>query len=220
MVERTDHLVERCRGRSVLHLGCSNAPYTKEAIASGALLHARLAEAAREIWGLDADPAGLEALRALGFGNLVAGDLERLDAAPLDRAFQVVVAGEVIEHLSDPGLFLRGVRRFLSDDGALVVTTVNAYAAFRFAQYATRGQGGANEPVHPDHVAYYSHATLGRLLVRERYRVERFLFYGLGKEHRPFVSWRVRLVNDVATWLAPHLADGLIAECRPAGDAA
>ncbi|MCV4607588.1 hypothetical protein OFB74_32295, partial [Escherichia coli] len=88
--------------------------------------------------------------------NLFEADLELLNNVPLERTFDVIVAGEIIEHLNNPGLFLSGVRRFMHRDSKLVTTTINAYCAMRFFVYALRGRRGINEFVHPDHVAYYS----------------------------------------------------------------
>lgn len=228
LVQRVDELVVRARGRRVLHLGCTNWPYTAESDRAGTLLHRRLADAAGELWGLDGDGDGLAALRALGFDHLWQGDLEDLAAAePLGgRAtdetagepfgpFDVVVAGEVLEHLGRPAALLEGLRPLVAPGGEVLVTVPNAYCAFRFASYAASGWRGHGEPVHPDHVAYYSASTLTVLLERHRYEVLDLSFYDLGREHRPTAprSWRV--VNDAAVRLAPQLADGLVARCRP-----
>ncbi|MCM3878415.1 MAG: class I SAM-dependent methyltransferase [Thermoanaerobaculia bacterium] len=219
LVQRLEFLDGICRGRSVLHFGCTNWPYTQTMLGAGGLLHLRLAKTARELWGLDSDPEGLRVLGGHGVPNLVRGDAEALDSCPLDRNFEVVLAGEILEHLSNPGLFLRGVRRFLAPEGRLVLTTVNAYCGFRFAQYFFRGRGGAVEPVHPDHVAYYSYRTLTHLLARAGYAVESFRFYDLGDEHVPFVPRRIRVANRFFSRLAPWTADGVIAVCR-AGEGA
>jgi SAM-dependent methyltransferase len=213
LVQRVPYLEALCRGKRVLHLGCTNWPYAAGAIESGDLLHLRLKTVAAELHGLDLDPAGLGALQALGVGHLHEGDLERLDDIDLTGPFDVIVAGEVIEHLANPGLMLRGVRRWLGPDSRLVLTTVNAYCAFRFAQYAFRGRGGVREPVHPDHVAYYSYATLTRLVERESLVIDRFHFYDLGIEHRPHLRRSLRWLNDGVMRLWPQLADGIIAEC-------
>ena len=40
-----------------------------------------------------------------------------------DRAFDIVIASEIIEHVNDPGVFLREASRPLKADGAIIVTT-------------------------------------------------------------------------------------------------
>jgi SAM-dependent methyltransferase len=215
LVQRVDYLLGRSRGQRVLHLGCTNAPYTEQAIADGSLLHLRLREVAKELHGVDVDRPGLERLAGLGCANLHAGDLGslagQLAAEPM---FDLIIAGEIIEHLPDPGTFLSEARRVMGAGTTLVITTVNAYCGFRMAQYALRGRGGRAEPVHPDHVAYYSLTTLGRLVQLVGLETTGVLFYDLGREHVPYTRGALRWINRVATALTPQLADGIIVECR------
>ncbi|MEZ5316631.1 MAG: methyltransferase domain-containing protein [Vicinamibacterales bacterium] len=213
LVQRVEFVTAICRGRSVLHLGCTNHPYTAEALRSGTLLHSQIQAVASRVVGFDADAGGLETLRQLGVTDLHRADLERLDAVDVAETFDVVVAGEIVEHLANPGLFLAGVRRFMHPASRLVVTTVNAYCGLRFVLYALRGRGGTREPVHPDHVAYYSYATLGLLLRRHGFHVDECAFYDLGREHRPHNPWYYNLTNDVLVTLSRQLADGLVAVC-------
>ncbi|MBV9215697.1 MAG: methyltransferase domain-containing protein, partial [Acidobacteria bacterium] len=127
--------------------------------------------------------------------------------------FDVIVAGEVIEHLNNPGLFLTGVKKLMSPDTKLLITTVNAYCGFRGIYYALRGRRGVAEPIHPDHISYYSYSTLRHLLDRHDLRVENFLYYDIGVEHRKFSRKPLLWLNDICVRLAPQLADGLIAVC-------
>jgi len=76
-----------------------------------------------------------------------------------------------------------------------------------------RGRAGVAEPVHPDHVAYYSYSTLRHLLARENLKVNDFFFYDVGYEHRPHLPFYWNWVNDLCVLLFPQLADGIIAEC-------
>ena len=64
--------------------------------------------------GLDFDQEGLDILKKNGIGNLYQGDLENLQAVKLDETFDVIIAGEMIEHLNNPGLFLNGIKRFMT----------------------------------------------------------------------------------------------------------
>ena len=84
----------------------------------------------------------------------------------------------------------------------------------RFLWYGLRGKKGKQEPVHPDHVAYYSYSTLSLLLQRHSLNVDEFLFYDIGTEHRPHNKWYLNSINDVCTFIAPQWADGIIAVCR------
>lgn len=214
LVQRLDFIKSVCKGKRVLHLGCTNWPYTLDSIEHEMLLHAELAQTCRELFGFDYDQEGIDVLRSKGFTNLYRGDLERLDEVRLDTTFDVIIAGEMIEHLNNPGLFLTGIKRFMSAETQLVITTVNAYAGMRFIVYGLRGNGGRVEPVHADHVAYYSYSTLKLLLERHGFVVDNFMFYDLGSEHRPHNGRLRNLINDICVKVAPQWADGIIAVAK------
>lgn len=59
------------------------------------------------------------------YTRLLRGDATRLDEVVGDEVFDSVVAGEFIEHLEDPYDFLRRVRRILTSDGRVVLSTPN-----------------------------------------------------------------------------------------------
>jgi SAM-dependent methyltransferase len=211
LIQRVDFIKEHCKGQKVLHLGCTNYPYTEDAIANNMLLHFDLEKIADEIYGFDFDQKGLEILKNAGSKNLFQANLEHLDQVPLDEKFDLIIGGEMIEHLSNPGLFLQGIKRFMGQDTRLILTTINAYCALRFALYGLRGKGGRNEPVHPDHVSYYSFKTLNLILERQGLELKEFYFYDIGKEHRPFNRWFYNLFNDICVKISPQLSDGIVA---------
>jgi len=214
LVQRVDLIMEMCAGKKVLHLGCANYPYTQNSIDNEMLLHYDLEKSAGELYGFDFDQPGLDILAANGTGNLYRADLEKLDEVAMSETFDVIVAGEMIEHLNNPGLFLTGIQRFMNAETRLVLTTINAYCGMRWFWYGLRGRRGKQEPVHPDHVAYYSYSTLSLLVKRHGLDVDSFMFYDIGKEHRPHNPWYLNAVNDVFTTIAPQWADGIIAICR------
>lgn len=213
VVQRVELIRDQCSGKRVLHLGCTNYPYTEESIRNEMLLHADLAKTASILYGIDSDATGISMLNEVGFGNIFQGDLEHLEDLAIDQQFDVIVAGEMIEHLNNPGLFLNGIKRFMTPDTRLVLTTINAYCGMRFAMYGLRGRRGRVEFVHPDHVAYYSYSTLRVLLERHGMQVDSFLFYDIGTEHRPHNRWFLNVLNDVCVRIAPQWADGIIAVC-------
>ncbi len=214
LVQRVDFIKKLCTGKKVLHLGCANYPYTQDSIDNDMLLHFDLAKISGELYGFDFDQPGIDILNANGSKNLYRVDLEKLNEVPLNETFDVIVAGEMIEHLNNVGLFLDGIKRFMNADTRLLLTTINAYCGMRFLWYGLRGKRGLQEPVHPDHVAYYSYSTLSVLLKRHSLTVDEFLFYDIGTEHRPHNRWFLNAANDIFTFFAPQWADGVIAVCR------
>lgn len=213
MVDRLDFIEKASAGKKVLHLGCTDYPFTEKMIQNNMLLHFKLQKTARELYGFDFDQKGIDVLAAAGVKNLYRADLERLEEVDLDETFDVIIAGEMIEHLSNPGLFLKGIQRFMTPTTNLVITTINAYCGMRMWTYGLRGKGGVHEPVHPDHVAYYSYSTLKVLIERENLKVDNFYFYNTGKEHRKLAPWKQKFANDLSVFIANQWADGIIAEC-------
>lgn len=218
--DRHAFVVERCRGRRVLHLGCVDAGVLEDRFRRGELLHQKLAAVASELWGSDVDEAGIDFLRAQGFDRLLAADGCRpgaFDALARER-FDVVVACEILEHLANPGLFLDNVRGLVEPGRTeLIVSVPNA---FRFTNL--RWLVRRRELVHPDHNYWFSYVTLRHLLSSAGLRVNELLVYQLEepwllrRPFRPYVFLR-RLPGTLAKrWLmhrTPFFADGLVALC-------
>jgi len=216
ITERMDYILEACRGRQVLHLGCANAPYTEEEIARDNLLFTHVDKVAATQYGIDLSPDGIAILRARGFGNLAVADIEALPEPPpfADIDFDIVLAGDTIEHLTNPGAFLLGVRRYLQRPASrLLLTTVNAYCAYRFFYSLLTGREG----VHPGHTCYFSAKTLTALLARCGYGIEDFSYYPAGRENAKDMKrgrwWLFWWVDRLAFHFHPMLGDGLIVTC-------
>lgn len=205
------------RGRRTIHLGFVDRGLTTERRADGTWLHDLLAASASELVGIDADEAGVALARSLGYDAhradcQSAAELEDLRLEPAD----VVVAGELIEHLDRPGDFLDAVRPLLRPDGVIVLTTPNAFRLTNVVGSLLR-----REVVSSEHVAWYSWRTLATLLERHGLTVTELAYYpiqhlpagaGLPKRDRVLVRAYnlARVLARPLTALSPLLADGLI----------
>src|SRR6267154_5070016 len=101
--DRAAYLVELCRGKRVLHLGCADEPLTEAKLKAGTLLHPLICKVASRCCGVDSSASAIELLRGGGFNDLLAGSLESLIETGAIRRddFDVVLAAEVLEHVSD-----------------------------------------------------------------------------------------------------------------------
>jgi len=222
LVDRIEFVLDRCRGRRVLHLGFVDETRMEERVAQGSWLHGQLRDVAAELVGVDLSAEGVAAAAALGF-DVHRADCE--DAAALARlpveAADVVLAGELVEHLTAPGRMLDAVRPLLRPGGELLVTTVNAYALTNAVAALLR-----LELVNSDHVAWYSWWTARTLLERHGYELRELAYYqyprlqavpGTPPAHRGRVAAfnAYRAAARPLLRLRPALAEGLVLVARP-----
>jgi 2-polyprenyl-3-methyl-5-hydroxy-6-metoxy-1,4-benzoquinol methylase len=208
LVDREAFILDRCRGKRVLDIGCIDHPFLEARLADGSWLHAKIVAVAREVVGVDSAERDMAAVRGRpDVGRMIVGDAERLDALALEP-FEVVVAGEIMEHLNNPGLFLASAHTVLAAQGELVISVPNAFCLRRLLRIPS-----GYEKVHPDHVAYYSHATLSRLLRRAGYQIESSAAYRLP----PAGHRAAYLLDRLASFVSPNLCEGLVysAAARP-----
>lgn len=144
----------------ILDLGC--VQHSVEKASNDDWVHGELYDIGDEVVGLDFQKEEIEKLQDRGY-NVVHGDAENLD---FDEQFDVVVAGELIEHLSNVGDFLDGVREHLPPDGELIMTTPNPWAFHRFKQ-ALFGGVYCNE----EHTCWFDERTLRQVLDRHGFDV-------------------------------------------------
>ena len=150
------------------------------------LLWGVLQESARSLTGVDLPEAPQIAESEFGVNtshsenaSIVYGNMEKVD---LGRQFDVVTAGDVIEHVNNQGLFLSNIRRHLKPDGKLVITTPNAKWPTVFLK-----------PNHT-HTLWHDIHTLRTQLKRCGFEIEKFYYYFGNKPNyalvvRPLV-WR------------------------------
>src|SRR5438874_8964813 len=122
--DRMTYIVEACRGKQVLHLGCTDWPYTEKKLSTGTLLHVKINAVAASLVGVDADKDGVACFLKMGFPQTYVENVENFSQPEIcRRTFEVIVAGEIIEHLENPGLFLRSIQKLMNPTTQLIITT-------------------------------------------------------------------------------------------------
>lgn len=154
------------KGHSVLDIGC--VQHNPQQYRSRFWLHKALKETASYLEGLDIYEEGVNYLQGLGF-NIYVGDAQNLD---MKRQFEVIIAGDLIEHLSNPGQFLAGCARALCEGGKLLLSTPNPWYWRNIAKAVLFSSVSIN----PEHTMWMCPRTLEHHAARYGLRIEEIQF--------------------------------------------
>ena len=194
IADRFDWLRPYVERGPVLDLGCIDERHP-ERIADS--LHARLRALNPELVGADLDDEAIATVAKLGF------EVRRADAQvdDLGGPYRAIVAGELIEHLDDPGRFLDNARRSLATDGVLLLTTPNPFYANQVAKILKYGE----PQVHAEHRAWFDPRTLGVLLASRGFAVRELVWLAprKGPVRRALARWRPYFSPGFAVAAAP-----------------
>ena len=224
LVDRVGYILNAARGRRTVHVGFVDSGCWEYHDQFDRWLHAHLDGVATELVGLDLDELGVaEALRRGYEAHQVdCSDAKAVAALGIDPA-EVIIAGEIIEHLDNSGDFLDGLHSLTEAGGTLVVTTPNSSGLMNAVSAALAGY----EVNHPDHVTLYSCFTLCNLLERHGWAVDEVATYVPEVKETEQLRGRMkvlatgaRAVLGLERLLAragrPYAADGLIVRAHSA----
>ncbi len=207
-VDRHGFILSLCAGKAVLDLGCADHPVTEERYHDGELLFAKLHEVARRLVGVDASREGMETLRALGFSEVVLGNASRLGELELEISPEVIVAGELLEHITDTDGFFRGVTALMSPGTLLAISVPNAYALKRFLRVMC-----GSELVNREHVCSFSQANVEELCRRHGLGIVETRYY-LAEVEGTMKRLLLAPLMFFIRYLCPQASDHLIFVCR------
>lgn len=160
-VDRIAYIADCCKGKVVLDIGCLDETALQKRDTEH-WLHKRIANVATRVFGVDFSskiPEG--GLVTAENARIVHGD--GVDLVPEIIAaddFQIIVAGEFIEHIESPLKFFRNMRAAFPGR-QLVISTPNGPA------FANTLLGMIQREVqHPDHLHVFTYKALNTLCMR------------------------------------------------------
>jgi 2-polyprenyl-3-methyl-5-hydroxy-6-metoxy-1,4-benzoquinol methylase len=172
-----------------------------------------LVEAGLVVDGAELDPVAAEQARQV-CDTVVVGDLQHLDLSNLPH-YDVVLFGDTLEHLPDPGAVLARLRSRLKPGGVLVVSIPNvANWAIRLGLLAGRFRYTDRGILDRTHLRFYTRRTLIELLEAAGFRVVAL------EASVPLpgirAAWLCRLAHRVGNWRPSLFAYTFIATASPA----
>ena len=167
--ERVSVLLGEVKGSSILHVGCVGE-LPQSPVEEKLSLHFKLCGVFKNarVLGIDTNKASVERMREKGF-DVQIGDAENLE---FDACLDMIIAGELIEHLSNPGRFLEACRRSLKPTGRIVLSTPNPFSPMYFLMYVKNFTRVFN----PEHTLWMCPQTLHQIAERYGFRVTKMFF--------------------------------------------
>ncbi|GAC1471870.1 MAG: methyltransferase domain-containing protein [Isosphaeraceae bacterium] len=199
---RSDVILGHVKGKKVLDCGGVDHWAFELKRSRGDWLHALVAEEAASCLGVDILDEQVDRINRLGKYRF---ETHNVEALPYEAEFDIVLAGEIVEHIYNMGSFLDSSWRALRPDGLLIITTPNAYASsfWAFAAMTRR------ERCHPEHTCYYSQQTLSYIVSKHGFAVEEFHL-----ADRPARRRIVAALRSIIGLLIPVLREQLVLVAR------
>lgn len=107
--------------------------------------------------GIDLELNSLKKMQKMGY------EVRVMNAENMNfkEKFDVIFAGELIEHLANPGLFLKSAKRILSKGGIILLTTPNTFSVNRLVRVVQKITN--DPPANLDHTMYLTPQTIKTL---------------------------------------------------------
>jgi SAM-dependent methyltransferase len=160
-------VVQLARGKRVLNIGCCGS----DVLMACETVHRQIAKVASFCVGLDIYEEGVLKMKADG-ENVFLANAEYFELDIKD--FDLIVLGDIIEHVSNPGLALDNANRHLQDNGKIVITTPTPFSLTHMLRVLIRGTYYVNS----EHVLWFDPIMLAFLLERSGFRPERIFWTG------------------------------------------
>lgn len=168
-------------------------------------VHRLLKQQAKDVYGLD-----------LAFDTALFPNDHYLKASAeqfsFDQKFNVIFAGDIIEHLSNPGLFLDSCAKHLLDDGRLLITTPNCFNLFNLAEKISKGEPTVNK----DHTCYFNSKTLKQLLEKNGWEVIQTDFlYSLEVEFKESLKKKIlNMMYKIVSLATPRFLETIVVTAK------
>lgn len=186
--DKFDEIVNQSVDKDVLDVGCVGQDKSYE---SELWLHARIKQKAKYILGVDIDIDSIEQLNSKGFEICSPDNLTDISQG---KKFDLIVMGDVIEHVDNPVLFLQFYAQYLKDDGRMIICTPNVFGMRYSLQVLFFGRSGTN----PEHTFGFEPYTMLELFQRSGLEPTEFSWL---KEYSPATNYKQRIIRGIS-WLS------------------
>lgn len=188
--DRFEIIEKYIRDKDVLDLGCVDHDFELRG-KEHKWLHDFIIENSKMTLGVDFEEKDLIKMKEEGY-KVICANVETME---LNQKFDVIIAGELIEHLYNAGLFLNSVHKHLRSGGKFILTTPNPFNFRLFIRLLIT----KNIKVRDDHTCWYCPRTLSHLLVQHNFKIEKIYWINLGPKYS-----KMNIISHFRRWWSPN----------------
>jgi SAM-dependent methyltransferase len=152
--DRCQYIALQASGKRVLDVGV--VEHFAEASQRDEWLHEHVRRAARSCLGVDILEEGVRDLRKRGY-EIICADVTR---APLNEIFDLIMMGDIIEHVGNPGELMKNAALMLAEGGRLLLTTPNPWYLNPILKSVIEGRPFTDSA---DHVMWFDPSTIAEI---------------------------------------------------------
>ena len=186
------------KNKKILDVGCTDMPNIR---IDNNFLHKKICENVNKkvkVLGVDYNKNKIKKMQSKGYNCINANILEKFTS----QKFDLIIAGEIIEHIPDQNTFISSLKNLLSKKGKIIITTPNPNGIMSVLGYwlCKNERGGEG------HVLWQSPKTLkllclkNQLLVKKVYHCDwdyRFYWMYLGYFFELFERLKPTLLFEI-----------------------
>jgi len=193
---KDDYLLKVCTNKNVLDVGCvgQNKFFTDPR-----WVHAKLKKVSSQLTGVDINQAHKTEFDKLGYALFTPEQLLENKGK-----FDVIIMGDVIEHVDNLVQFLNFYKAFLNENGVMVITTPNALSIRQTLNVLLYGRPGIND----EHTSVLECNTMLELFGRAKLDVVDFKwlheYSKATKFTRRIVYGVARILYTIRKYYAPY----------------
>lgn len=160
--------------------------------------------------GVDLNEEAVKKAKESGI-DAVVGDVFEIDTIFSEKKFDVVIAGDIIEHVFDTDLFLKKIYSVLDTNGTVLLSTPNLVSLGRrimtlfgknpFCEFSARKDG-----INVGHIRYYTFKDMEEQLKETG--------FSLIKTEADTTNLPIKLVDRLTVTLFPHLGREILAKAH------
>lgn len=153
-------LIPKTPGLKVLEFGCGEGR-----------LGARLKEFGRIVYGVERNFLAANAAKSI-LDRVYIGDIENIEFDVSDGFFDIIILGDVLEHLVDPWKLLHRIKRYLAKDGIIISSIPNLqYFPVLINLIRGRFEYKAHGILDKTHLRFFTAAEARRLFSGAGYKI-------------------------------------------------